>query len=464
MRSRLPETYTRRLTPLKYHPVQKEIMDDTFTIQHRFTITHSGRRSGKTEIVGKRRFIARVIKGDGLPNPRYFVAAPTRDQVWRLYWQDLKVMTAPFQNPNRPPRESKLIIYLKGDREIHLLGMDKPERIEGSPWSGGVLDEYANMKKETWEAHVRPALSTPGRPPAWCDFVGVPEGRNHYYHLTQYAKGQKIEFGYESAWTTYHWNSEDILDPAEILLAKSELDELTYNQEYCGDFVSFSGRAYYNFTADSHCAKLHYSPRNDLVFCFDFNVDPGIAVIIQEQNLVDTKTQIPLVNTLSTGIIGEVHIPKNSNTVKVCEKLVQDWGEHQGKVFIYGDASGGDRGSAKVKGSDWDLVLEVLRPVFGERLYFKVPKRNPSIRARINSVNSRCKSTLGDIRLQVDPIRAPNVVNDFEGVTLIDGGIGEIDKKADETLSHLTDAIGYYLVREFPVKKPGITVRKVLGF
>ena len=38
--------------------------------------------------------------------------------------------------------------------------------------------EYGNMKLEAWGANVRPALSDRK---GWCDLIGVPEGRNHYY-------------------------------------------------------------------------------------------------------------------------------------------------------------------------------------------------------------------------------------------------------------------------------------------
>jgi len=46
---------------------------------------------------------------------------------------------------------------------------------------------------------------------------------------------------------------------------------------------------------------------------FDFNVSPGVAVIGQEQMLPSGMQ--------GTAIIGEVYIPRNSNTVKVCNKI-----------------------------------------------------------------------------------------------------------------------------------------------
>jgi hypothetical protein len=98
-------------------------------------------------------------------------------------------------------------------------------------------------------------------------------------------------------------------------------------------------------------------------------------------------------------------------------------------------------------GSDWQLVQAELRPVFHDRLSLRVPPSNPRERVRLNAVNSRLKSAAGDIRLMVDPVKAPHVVKDFEGVRLLEGGSGEIDKKADPHLSHLSDGVGYYCAK-----------------
>ena len=104
-----------------------------------------------------------------------------------------------------------------------------------------------------------------------------------------------------------------------------------------------------------------------------------------------------------------------------------------------------------MQGSDWDLVRTELRATFGDRADYRVPLANPAERARINAMNSRLKSGDGTIHLMVDPAKAPNVVRDLEGVRLLEGGSGEIDKKADGRLTHLSDALGYYIVKEFPV-------------
>lgn len=438
-----------RLYPLRHHDKQAAWKASPA----RFNVVPAGRRSGKTEIA-KRKLVKRAFRGTDFEDPRFFAGAPTRDQAKAIYWSDLKAMI-PRPLMARSPSETELSIRLVTGAEIRVVGMDKPERIEGQPWDGGILDEFANMKPGVWGENVRPALSDRR---GWCDLIGVPEGRNHYYDLYKYAQGDDPE------WGSFTWFSADILAAEEIAAAKRQLDELVFQQEYEASFVNFTGRAYYPFIEALHTAPLAYNPDATLVFCFDFNVEPGVAAICQEQVLPgqyerDAAGAVLLDKPITgTGVIGEVWIPSNSNTPAVCRKLIADWGEHRGRVVCYGDATGGSRGSAKVEGSDWELIAKELRPVFKERLSFRVKASNPAERSRLNAMNSRLKSAAGDIRLMVDPGKAPHVVKDLEGVVLLKGGSGELDKKATPALTHISDGLGYYVEHEFPIVSRAATV------
>lgn len=172
-------------------------------------------------------------------------------------------------------------------------------------------------------------------------------------------------------------------------------------------------------------------------------------MVTQEQLLPIAGLQ-PAVWLEGTGVIGEVWIPRNSNTPAVCKRLIHDWGGHVGRVRCFGDATGGASGTAQVAGSDWELIMEAMRRHFGDRVSFQYRRANPTQRTRINALNSRLKNGLGEIRLKVDPSRAPHVVKDLGDVTVLEGGSGEIDKKADPNLTHLSDALGYYVEREHP--------------
>lgn len=407
---------------------------------HRFNVVPAGRRSGKTELA-KRKLVRRALLPPGyrgaseFPNPAYFCAAPTRDQAKRIYWNDIKLLIP--RKFRKSVSETELSIVTIMGSTISVVGMDKPERIEGSPWDGGILDEYGNMKPQAWGANVRPALADRN---GWCDLIGVPEGRNHYYDIAEFAKGKMSEIGDLSEWGYFHWKSSEVLPASEIAAARANLDELTFQQEYEGSFINFLGRAYYSFS-DANKAALTYFLRQEIGFCFDFNVDPGISVIVQEGTLPNKLT--------GTKVIGEVYIPQNSNTVLVCKKLIEDWGEHEGDVCVYGDATGGQRRTSSTAGSDWDIVREVLGAHFKNRLKFKVPRTNPTERSRVNVVNSRIRNANNEMKVFVDVSKAPMVSRDLDGVRMIEGGSGEIDKHADKRLTHLSDALGYYLYYNF---------------
>jgi hypothetical protein len=437
---------TNRWTPLKDHVTQVSAYRST----KRFNIIPAGRRSGKTEIIGKRKQVLRFMLCHDkrypqfysqYPDPKFFIGAPTRDQVKRIYWSDVKSLI-PLSFLAKPPNESNLILTGRNGAELHLLGLDKPERIEGSPWDHGVVDEIGNVKPGAWQQNIRPALSDRR---GGCDFIGVPEGRNHYYEMWLKAKADKT-----GDWGAFHWISADILDQREIDAAKADLDEMVYQQEYEASFINFSGQAYYNYNDKYNTGNFRkfYNPKKSISLCFDFNVAPGVCVICQEMGA--DVFQIPPGKSVTVAI-GEVYITKNSTTPRVCQKIIKDWREHEGRVLCYGDATGGAKGSAKVRGSDWDLIKQELMPYFGVRLYFIVPKSNHLERQRVNAVNSRLKSSTREVKFLIDGKYCPMLCKDMEGVVVIEGGVGEIDKKSDLTLTHISDAVGYYIVKEFPV-------------
>ena len=96
----------------------------------RFPLVPAGRRSGKTERF-KRFLVKRANKVAGI----YFAAAPTHDQAKKIFWDDLKAMTLSTTH-SKQPSESNRIIFLNNGSEIHVIGLDKPQRIEGIPWTG----------------------------------------------------------------------------------------------------------------------------------------------------------------------------------------------------------------------------------------------------------------------------------------------------------------------------------------
>ncbi|MCP3980831.1 MAG: hypothetical protein GY716_16135 [bacterium] len=412
-------------------------------------VTAAGRRSGKTEV--HKRLGVLLACRDLRPDSRTFFCAPTAPQARKIYWEDVKDLVPP--QLVRSINETRLEITLIWGGQIIVAGLDAPSRIEGGNLDRIFLDEFADMRPHVWPRHVLPALGTTGRAGrAW--IYGVPEGRNHFYGLAKEAQDPR-----NKDWRYYHWRSEEVLLPEDLQVFKDTLDPLTYEQEFGASFLNFEGRVYNAFDWSVNAIeRLSYDPALPLIFCFDFNAAPGSAVVCQEQLYTGNR---PEVAPVFTAVIGEVNVPQNSDTRVVCNRLLQDWGHHAGKVTVYGDASGGAEGSAKVEGSDWDLIAGpegVLSRHFGTRFHMKVPKANPKIRPRVNSVNGRLLTMSGHARMLVDPEAAPKTCECLDGVTFLPGGSAfEIDKKGSEAagLTHWSDALGYYIHFEFPTPSTG---------
>lgn len=449
-----PPLISPRWTTLKYHKEQQRL----WTSPARFKVVVAGRRSGKTELA--KRNLVRCAITTTIADAWFVAAAPVSMQAKRIFWDDLKKLVPPFMI--RPTSghgsgskldisESELSIRLLNGATITVMGLDEASRIEGKSLDGIVMDEYASMKPEVWKSNVRPALSTIGRP-GWAWFTGVPEGRNHYYKLFREAKNRPN-------WDAFFWKSEEVLDPEEIVEAKRDMDPLLYRQEYEADFVDFTGRIYYAFSEEKHCERTYYLQGHPLIFMFDFNTSPGTATIGQEQPYTGKKPGIlPSLEGTVTVLLDEVYIPEDSKTHKVCEELVRKWAHHPGEVHCYGDATGGSDGTAKVAGSDWDIIKAILYPVFKDRLRFMVRNSNPRERIRVNAMNKRIMRADGVISLIVDPDACPKTVEDFLSVKAKDDGSGEIDKNYDKTLTHLSDGVGYYVAEKWPFEDSSLTI------
>lgn len=377
----------------------------------------AGRRSGKTELA-KRRLVVSLSEKRPWPDPRYFAAAPTRDQAKRIFWEDLKELI-----PKRWIRrvvETDLRIVTAFGAELWVVGLDKPQRIEGTPWDGGVLDEYADMKHGTWTGNVRPALSDRA---GWCWFVGVPEGLNHFKDLADYARS-----GIDPDWGFYSWRSGDILPPEEVEAARRQLDPRTFRQEYEASFEGSTGRVYYAYSRERHeDDSIRVDGTRPLILCCDFNVDPCVWLVIQSDGRY-------------VRVIDEVAL-RNTNTVEMGRTALERYGGHRQGIVVYGDAAGSAR--TTTGRSDYALLASL------GLTDLRVKKANPYVRDRVNAVNAMLENTRGEVRLTHHP-RCTTLKRDFEKVEWLADGSGM--DKSDRELTHATDALGYYIEYEFPLR------------
>lgn len=428
---------------LRPHPEQSAL----WRCDKRFVVVEAGRRSGKT-LLAKMDAVRCWLTTLDQPGWLGLLCAPTRDQAKNIFWSDLKEL-CPEWAIESISEQDLTITAVTGNR-LRVRSMEVAKRVEGVPVDKLWCDEFADTRDDTWARTIRPLLSTEGRPGrAW--LFGVPRPSTQFRELAELARDPKQR----DEWAYFHWRSSTVVSQEEVESARATMDPLTFAQEYEAERVTFAGRAYYRFDRRTHaCSELRYDPTRKLVLCFDFNNEPGVAAVLQElppserlRNLLGEKK----VDASLTSVVGEVWVPRHSDSQLVARKVAQDWSHHQGTVEVYGDATGGARGTSAVTGSDWDIIFGTLKLTFGGRLRNCVLHSNPSERARVNSVNSRLRSADEVVHLQVCAKRAPHVVEDLDGTLVLKGTAGELDKKSDKSRTHLTDALGYYVHQRFPL-------------
>jgi hypothetical protein len=99
------------------------------------------------------------------------------------------------------------------------------------------------------------------------------------------------------------------------------------------------------------------------------------------------------------------------------------------------------------------LIETILRAAFGSRVRFDVPRANPPVSERINAVNAALRNAAGQVRLRISP-RCVTLRRDFERVSYRTG-TAEVNKTAAPELTHISDALGYYIVRRYPLPRIG---------
>lgn len=316
--------------------------------------------------------------------------------------------------------ETDLCIKTKFSSELWVVGLDKPQRIEGVAWDGGVLDEYGNMRPTVWTENIRPALSDRK---GWCWFIGVPEGFNHFKDIADYARS-----GLDPEWGFYSWYSADILPAEEIEAAKRVLDPRTFRQEYEASFEGATGRVYYAYSSERHeDPRIRVDPGLPIILCCDFNVNPCVWELAQRSG--------------ERVFVFDEIVLKNTNTVEMARVFQKRYGGHRAGTIVYGDSAG----SSRTTTGKTDYVLLAELGLNDQR----IKRANPSVKDRVNAVNSMLENTNKEARLFHHP-RCLSLKRDFETVVWKEDG-GEINKSNYER-THATDAIGYFIEYEFQLR------------
>lgn len=243
----------------------------------------------------------------------------------------------------------------------------------------------------------------------------------------------------------------------EIESAAREMDERTFRQEFKASFENqTAGLVYYAFERTANIRKAEFNPRLPVFWALDFNVNAMCSVIGQRDG---ERIQV----------LDEI-VLADSNTPAACEEFLRrtaGWkSQYNGPVQldIYGDATGNGRASSASR-TDWQIVKDVFATKgYGSVRQFHVSSANPAVKDRVNCMNAVLRNTVGENRLTIDP-RCQQLILDFERVQWKIGPSGnsldDLDK-SDPARTHVSDALGYMVAREFSMRSKGGSMPGVL--
>lgn len=383
---------------------------EIFCSKSRFRTVVAGRRFGKT-FLSTGEILKAATSGK---NKNVWYIAPTYGAAKEIAW-DMLMHCIPEEYILKT-NESALNLRLLNGSVISLKGAEKPNNLRGRALDFAVLDEFADMRPETWYEVIRPSLSDRQ---GGALFIGTPKGRNHFYDL--WATGVDEAEGWDSfQYTTLDGGN---VPSEEIEQAKLDLDERTFNQEYCAEFVTYSGLIYYAFSREQTVKKIEDNG-GTLHIGMDFNLDPMSAVICLRHN-----------NTLLA--IDEI-VMYGSNTDEMVAEIRERYPDRG--IVIYPDPASRQRKTSAGGRTDLSILQNAGFSV-------KAKKAHPLVRDRINAVNSRLLSGDGHRHVFIDP-KCRNTIKSLERQTYKEG----TSQPNKDGFDHMNDALGYLVEYLFPIR------------
>jgi len=375
----------------------------------RFKVITAGRRFGKS-VLG----LMFLLKGQMSQGENRWYISPTYRQGKLTVWPILKSIIR--NQPDWKINETELSCTRLG-ATIAIKGSDASDSLRGAELSRVVLDEYAYQKAGVFEEVIYPMLTTTHGNAL---MIGTPDGFSNNNFYDYFLKGQSDD----EQWKSWQYKTIDggFVDEKELELAKSNLDERAYRQEFMASFETAANRAAWAFNRDDN-VKQADELSSYQVIGIDHNVDYNTAVLAC------------IYGDGTVHYIDEIR-QQNSSTEMLCKEMKSKWTKVK---ECYPDPAGSARSTTSHR-SDHQILKD-----YGYSVYAR--KAHPSHRDRLNDLNRKLKDATGRIRMTVDP-NCKYLIKDLEQVQR--DRKGGIDKSNIE-LTHSLDAATYLISYKWPI-------------
>jgi len=325
------------------------------------------------------------------------------------------------------PSISELCIKTVFGSELFLVGLDKPQRIEGLIIDGGVIDENSDIKPGTFDLSILPTLVWRN---GWVDFIGIPKrfGIGAAEYRDKCRKAAKGELP-DSA--VFAWPSAGIVPEDYLELCRATMDIRDFEEQFNATWLSISGEVFHAFDSEYNVRPCSYDPNLPIVVGSDFNVNPMAWVLCHLRG-----------NTLE--VFDEIWI-RNTNTPATLNILLSQYGNHKGGFQMYGDASARGRHTSAYMTDYNHIAQDVQLKKLGRTMHYI--SSNPPVADRFATTNARICSGDGVRHVFIDS-KCKHLILDLES-----RGYKPGTRVADDSgdIGHPTDALGYVLHKKFPL-------------
>lgn len=318
--------------------------------------------------------------------------------------------------------EGKLILPWRS--KVLFRSADKPAHLKGPNLAWVGIDEGALITKAAWDVAIS-RIRHPDAKQLAAFITTTPEGFNWLYE-------EFVEKRHRGYRVIHAKTAENVHLPGEYVRdLTAAYDPELVRQYLMGEFVNpASGHVYGPFNRSLHVRQdIAYDPSRPLALTIDFNVDPLHAAVIQMEG--DTVL-----------VVDEIVLP-SSNTNELCREVRARYGDT--RVTAYPDPTGRARKTAAAPGASSDFAILLSHG-------FEVRARNssPAIKDRVNAVNRKLMDSSGQAGLYISD-KCRETIRSFEQ-TCHRPGSSAVDKSAGA--EHMTDAIGYFIEYEYPIRPP----------
>jgi len=227
------------------------------------------------------------------------------------------------------------------------------------------------------------------------------------------------------------------LPPGFVDTLRAQYTERFARQEIDGEFLNLTaGQAYYAFSRIKHVGQVTIDPGRPMFFTMDWNVSPLCACYGQS-------------DSTRADIAGEIFIQGSGRTADAAEEFTRRHAGHKRKqVTVYGDMSGANR-DTRSDTTDYQIIERVFTAA-GWTVEIKRNYFNPPMIESVEVVNACFEHN----RCMVDP-SCKYLLTDLEQVAWQEGT--RVLDKSNKDLTHESDALRYFLFKEFSERKAGMS-------